>query len=86
MRTRADQIESLRADQQFWRDLAAEVRPERYAEPGPMGDWSFADMAGHLTGWRNRTSKRLYSVCGLNVWFFSRNPLSVFVALTDLLF
>ena len=59
MRTRADQIESLRADQQFWRDLAAEVRPERYAEPGPMGDWSFADMAGHLAGWRRRTIARL---------------------------
>ena len=59
MRTRAEQVESIRADQQFWRDLAAEVGPERYADPGPMGDWSFADMAGHLLGWRNRTIARL---------------------------
>jgi hypothetical protein len=59
MRTRAEQIAALRADQQFWRDLAAEVRPERYAEPGPMGAWSFGDMAGHLVGWRNRTIARL---------------------------
>lgn len=59
MRTRAEQIAAIRADQRFWRDLAAEVGPDRYAEPGPMGDWSFGDMAGHLVGWRARTLARL---------------------------
>ena len=59
MRTRAEQIAVIRADQQLWRDLAAEVGPARYAEPGPMGDWSFADLAGHLAGWRSRTIARL---------------------------
>ena len=59
MRSRAEQIAAIRADQQFWRDLAAEVGPARYAEPGPMGDWSFGDMAGHLLGWRQRTIARL---------------------------
>jgi hypothetical protein len=59
MRTQAEQIAALRADQDFWRALAAEVGPARYAEPGPMGDWSFADMAGHLAGWRARTINRL---------------------------
>jgi hypothetical protein len=59
MRTRAEQIAAIRADQQFWRDLAAEVGPNRYAEPGPMGEWSFGDVAGHLLGWRNRTLARL---------------------------
>ena len=59
MRTRAEQIAAIRADQQFWRDLAAEVGPARYAEPGPMGEWSFGDMAGHLLGWRDRTIARL---------------------------
>jgi hypothetical protein len=59
MRTRAEQIAAIRADQRFWRDLAAEVRPARYADPGPMGEWSFADMAGHLVGWRYRTLARL---------------------------
>src|SRR6185295_16784161 len=49
----------IRADQQFWRDLAAEVGPDRYDEPGPMGDWTFGDLAGHLLGWRNRTIARL---------------------------
>ena len=59
MRTRAEQTAAIRADQQFWRDLEAEVGPDRYAEPGPMGEWSFGDMAGHLLGWRNRTIARL---------------------------
>jgi hypothetical protein len=59
MHTRADQAASIRADKRFWLDLAAAVGPDRYAEPGPMGEWSFADMAGHLLGWRNRTIARL---------------------------
>jgi Mycothiol maleylpyruvate isomerase N-terminal domain len=59
MRTQAEQIAAIRADQEFWRALAAQVGPARYAEPGPMGEWSFADMAGHLAGWRARTINRL---------------------------
>ncbi len=62
MRTRAEQIAGIKADQQFWRDLAAEVGPDRYGEPGPMGEWSFGDMAGHLAGWRNRTIARLHAL------------------------
>jgi hypothetical protein len=59
MRTKAEQIAAIRADQQFWRDVAAEVGRDRYAEPGPMGAWTFGDMAGHLLGWRARTIGRL---------------------------
>ena len=59
MRTKAEQLAALKADQEFWRDLAAEVGVTRYAEPGPMGEWTFGDMAGHLLGWRNRTISRL---------------------------
>lgn len=59
MSTKEDAVAAIRKDQQFWRDLAAEVGPERYAEPGPMGEWSFGDMAGHLLAWRNRTLRRL---------------------------
>jgi hypothetical protein len=59
MQTRAEQVAAIRADQEFWRNLAAEVGARRYAEPGAMGEWTFADMAGHLTGWRNRTIARL---------------------------
>lgn len=59
MRTKADAIAALRADQRFWRDLAADVGPRRFGDPGPMGEWSFGDMAGHLLGWRARTIARL---------------------------
>ena len=59
MRTRDEQIAAIKADQQFWCDLAAEVGPDRYDEPGAMGDWTFGDLAGHLVGWRNRTIARL---------------------------
>ncbi|HEY8988561.1 MAG TPA: DinB family protein [Candidatus Limnocylindrales bacterium] len=59
MRTRAEQLAAIQADQQLWRGLAVEVGPDRYGEPGPMGEWSFGDMAGHLLGWRNRTIARL---------------------------
>lgn len=59
MRSKPEAIAAIRADQQFWRDLAAEVGADRYAEPGPMGEWSFGDMAGHLLGWRERTMNRL---------------------------
>jgi mycothiol maleylpyruvate isomerase-like protein len=59
MRTKAEAVDALRADQQFWRALAVEVGPARYAAPGPMGSWSFGDLAGHLLGWRERTIARL---------------------------
>ena len=59
MRTRDEQTAAIKADQQFWRDLAAEVGPDRYEEPGAMGEWTFGDVAGHLLGWRNRTIARL---------------------------
>jgi mycothiol maleylpyruvate isomerase-like protein len=59
LRTPTERIDGIKADQQFWRDLAAEVGPDRYAEPGAMGEWTFGDLAGHLLGWRNRTIARL---------------------------
>jgi hypothetical protein len=43
----------VRADQQFWRELVDIVGIERMDEPGPMGDWSFRDLAAHLVAWRN---------------------------------
>ena len=42
MQTREEQTAVIKADQQFWRDLAAEVRPDRY-EPGPMGERTFKE-------------------------------------------
>lgn len=59
MRTREEQTAVIKADQQFWRDLAAEVGLDRYGEPGAAGEWTFGELAGHLLGWRNRTIARL---------------------------
>ena len=43
----------VRAGQQVWRDLVVEVGRDRMLEPGPMGEWTFKDMAAHLAAWRN---------------------------------
>jgi hypothetical protein len=48
----------LRDSRQVWRDLVAEVG-DRVDDAGPMGDWTFGDLAGHLLAWRNRTIARL---------------------------
>jgi hypothetical protein len=48
-------IEEERA---LWRDLVEQVGEDRMDEPGPMGDWSFKDLASHLLGWRNRSIAR----------------------------
>jgi Protein of unknown function (DUF1706) len=43
----------VRADRQVWRDLVVEVGRDRMNEPGPMGEWTFRDLAAHLAAWRN---------------------------------
>src|SRR6185503_21168799 len=43
----------VRADQAFWGELVAEVGREHMHEPGPMGEWTFKDLAAHLAAWRN---------------------------------
>jgi uncharacterized protein (TIGR03083 family) len=58
-KTKADLITAIRADQRFWRGLVAEVGPARFDQPGPMGEWTFGDLAGHLLGWRDRSIARL---------------------------
>jgi hypothetical protein len=56
---RGRQIAHIRGLQERWRRLVAEVPDERMEEPGPMGEWTFKDLAAHLTGWRRRTVMRL---------------------------
>src|SRR5262249_14986178 len=58
-KTSAELLDAIREARRFWRSLTAEVGEARFDEPGPMGDWTFADMAGHLAGWRNRTIARV---------------------------
>lgn len=59
MRTREDLLQLIAAEREAWRSLVAEVGEERMEEPGPMGGWTFKDLAAHLTVWNNRTLDRL---------------------------
>ena len=52
-------IERIEGVRDRWRGLVAEVGPDRLEEPGAMGDWTFKDVAAHLTAWRRRTVDRL---------------------------
>jgi hypothetical protein len=56
---KADALVRIEAERQYWRDLVAEVGEDRMEEPGPMGEWSFKDLASHLLAWRQRTIARL---------------------------
>jgi hypothetical protein len=42
-----------------WDDLVAEVGLSSLNLPGFMGEWTFLDVASHLTAWRRRTISRL---------------------------
>ena len=59
MTQREELIERIRDEQRQWRDLIGKVGRDRMNEPGPMGEWTFKDLVGHLAGWRARTVGRL---------------------------
>lgn len=52
-------IQNIEGVRERWRRLVADVGPERLDQPGPMGEWTFKDVAAHLTAWRRRTVGRL---------------------------
>ena len=52
-------IERIGGVRERWRRLVADVGPDRLERPGAMGDWTFKDVAAHLTAWRRRTVDRL---------------------------
>jgi hypothetical protein len=56
---RAALVATCERERQAWRDLVEEIGIDRMTEPGPMGPWSFKDLAAHLLGWRDRTISRL---------------------------
>lgn len=58
-RKTTDALDAIAEERVAWSDLVAAVGPDRMLEPGPMGDWTFKDLAAHLTGWRERTIARL---------------------------
>ena len=57
--TRDRLLTHIEAERAWWRDLVDEIGEARMTEPGPMGDWTFKDLAAHLLGWRERTISRL---------------------------
>jgi hypothetical protein len=52
------------SERDTWRALVEEVGPDRMDEPGPMGEWSFKDLAAHVLVWRRRTVARLEAAGG----------------------
>ena len=54
-----DVLDAIAEERVAWSDLVAAVGADRMLEPGPMGDWTFKDLAAHLTGWRERSIVRL---------------------------
>ncbi len=56
--TQTGAADRIRADRETWRAFVAAVGEDRFEVPGPMGEWSFRDVAGHLLRWRERTIAR----------------------------
>lgn len=54
-----DALQRIDEERAAWRALLAEVGEDRMTEPGPMGEWTFKDLASHLTGWRSYSISRL---------------------------
>jgi hypothetical protein len=57
--SRAELVARCEREREAWRALVDEVGVDRMTEPGPMGRWSFKDLAAHLLGWRDRMIGRL---------------------------
>ena len=60
--TKSRALAAIEAERAAWCDLVAEVGQNRMLEPGPMGDWTFQDLAAHLTGWRQYSIARIEAV------------------------
>lgn len=59
MKTRNDLVKQIHEERASWHALLAEIGEDRMEEPGPMGDWTFKDLAAHLLAWRERTIARI---------------------------
>jgi hypothetical protein len=58
-RTKEELLARIDEHRAYWRQLVAEVGEDRMEEPGPMGDWTFKDLAAHLTFWRDWSTARI---------------------------
>ncbi len=57
--TKDELLAAIEGERDAWNELVAAVGEGRMVEPGPMGAWTFKDLAAHLTGWRERTIGRI---------------------------
>src|SRR5262245_31778731 len=57
--TKAYLIERIQRERAAWDALLADVGESRMTQPGAAGDWTFKDVAAHLTAWRKRGVNRL---------------------------
>lgn len=57
--TKGEVVAAINRERDRWEALLAEVGEDRMLEPGPMGEWTFKDLADHLTAWRERGLRRL---------------------------
>lgn len=57
--TKGEAVAAINKEREAWDALLAEVGEDRMLEPGPMGEWTFKDLAAHLTAWRERSLLRL---------------------------
>lgn len=56
LKTKSEILHSICSHRARWEALLAEVGEERMLAPGAMGEWTFKDVAAHLTGWRDRAT------------------------------
>lgn len=57
--TKQDVLNAVDADEARWNRLVEAVGPELMEAPGPMGDWTFKDLAAHINGWRESALNRV---------------------------
>jgi hypothetical protein len=56
---RTDLVGRIEAIRARWHQLVADVGEDRMELPGAMGEWTFKDLASHMTAWRRKTVGRL---------------------------
>jgi len=59
MKTRDELMQEIQDERAAWHALLEEVGEDRMEEPGPMGDWTFKDLAAHLMVWQERLNERI---------------------------
>jgi hypothetical protein len=57
--SKAEMLAAIARERADWEALLAAIGEERMEQPGFAGDWTFKDVAAHLSGWRQRTLERL---------------------------